>query len=55
MYKILVNMELAPKIRLFKVYAPEIAEKARPGQFIIIVIDERGERIPLTIAGYDVK
>lgn len=55
MYKILTKKELAPKIKLFEVYAPEMAEKAKPGQFIIVVIDERGERIPLTIAGYDAK
>jgi ferredoxin--NADP+ reductase len=55
MYKVLVNKELAPKIKLFEVYAPEMAEKAKPGQFIIVVIDEKGERIPLTIAGYDTK
>lgn len=55
MYKILVNKELAPKIRLFEVSAPDIAEKAQPGQFIIIITDEKGERIPLTIAGYDRK
>jgi len=54
-YKILTNMELAPKIKSFEVYAPEIAEKAKPGQFIIAVIDEKGERIPLTLAGYDTK
>jgi ferredoxin--NADP+ reductase len=55
MYKILINRELAPKIRLFEVYAPEMAEKAKPGQFVIVIIDETGERIPLTIAGYDVE
>jgi ferredoxin--NADP+ reductase len=55
MYKVLVNKELAPKIKLFEVYAPEMAEKAKPGQFIIVVIDKKGERIPLTIAGYDTK
>jgi ferredoxin--NADP+ reductase len=44
---------LAPKIKLFEVHAPEMAEKARPGQFIILIINENGERIPLTIAGYD--
>lgn len=55
MYKILINKELAPKIRLFEVSAPEIAEKAQPGQFIILITDEKGERIPLTIAGYDKK
>ncbi len=55
MYEILKNEELAPKIKLFEVYAPEIAEKIKPGQFIIIIIHEKGERIPLTIAGYDAK
>lgn len=53
MYNIITTKELAPKIQLFEVYAPEIAEKARPGQFIILIIDEKGERIPLTIAGYN--
>jgi ferredoxin--NADP+ reductase len=52
-YKIVAKRELAPKIKLFEVHAPEMAEKARPGQFIIIIINEKGERIPLTIAGYD--
>jgi len=55
MYKILTNRELAPKIKLFEVHAPQIAEKVKPGQFIIIIIDEKGERIPLTISGYDAK
>jgi ferredoxin--NADP+ reductase len=48
-------MELAPKIKLFEVEAPEIAEKAKPGQFVMVVIDEKGERVPLHIAGYDAK
>jgi ferredoxin--NADP+ reductase len=52
-YKIIVNKELAPKIRLFEVHAPEIAKKAKPGQFVILIVGEKGERIPLTIAGYD--
>jgi ferredoxin--NADP+ reductase len=55
MYKVLTNKELAPKIKLFEVEAPEIAQKAKPGQFIIVVIDEKGERIPLNIAEYDAK
>jgi ferredoxin--NADP+ reductase len=55
MYKIVAKKELAPKIKLFEVEAPEIAEKAKPGQFIIVVISEKGERIPLTIADYDAK
>jgi ferredoxin--NADP+ reductase len=55
MYKILAKRELAPKIKLFEVYAPEIAEKAKPGQFVILIVGEKGERIPLNIAGYDQK
>lgn len=55
MYKIVTKKELAPKIKLFEVYAPEIAEKVKPGQFVILIMDEKGERIPLTIAGYDAK
>jgi ferredoxin--NADP+ reductase len=55
MYKIIAKKELAPKIKLFEVYAPEIAEKVKPGQFIILIIGIKGERIPLTIAGYDKK
>ena len=53
MYKIVTKKELAPKIKLFEVYAPQIAEKAKPGQFLILIIGEKGERIPLTIAGYN--
>jgi ferredoxin--NADP+ reductase len=55
MYKVLTNKELAPKIKLFEVEAPEIASKVKPGQFIMVVIDEKGERIPLNISGYDAK
>lgn len=55
MYKIVAKKELAPKIKMFEVCAPEMAEKARPGQFVIVIIDETGERVPLTIAGYDPK
>ena len=55
MYEIVRVEELAPKIKLFEVYSPEIARKAKPGQFIIVIIGEKGERVPLTIAGYDVK
>jgi ferredoxin--NADP+ reductase len=47
--------ELAPRIRLFEVCAPTVAEKAQPGQFLIVMTDERGERVPLNIAGYDRK
>jgi ferredoxin--NADP+ reductase len=44
---------LAQSIKLLEVDAPEIAAKAQPGQFVILRIDERGERIPLTIADFD--
>ncbi len=52
-FEIVLKEELAPKIKLFKVLAPEIARKAQPGQFIILRIGEEGERIPLTIADFD--
>jgi ferredoxin--NADP+ reductase len=55
MYKIVAKKELAPKIKMFEVQAPEMAEKTHPGQFIILIANEKGERIPLTIAGYDQK
>ncbi len=53
MFKIVTKEILAPAIKLFKVSAPEIAAKARPGQFIILRLDEKGERIPLTIADFN--
>lgn len=55
MYEILKKKELAPKIKWFEFKAPEMAEKAKPGQFIIVIIDDKGERVPLTIAGIDAK
>ncbi len=55
MFRIVTKKELAPRIKLFEVEASDIARKARPGQFIILRIDEEGERIPLTIADYDRK
>ena len=53
--KILAKRELASGVKLFKVYDPLIALKARPGQFVIIRVDERGERIPITIVDADPK
>jgi len=55
LYKVLLKQDLVPKIHLFKVAAPAVAKKAQPGQFVVIRIDERGERIPLTIADWDEK
>ncbi|HZK43700.1 MAG TPA: sulfide/dihydroorotate dehydrogenase-like FAD/NAD-binding protein [Syntrophomonadaceae bacterium] len=53
MYEIVHKSDLAHNIKLFKVYAPDIAKKAKPGQFVIVRNNEQGERIPLTIADYD--
>ena len=53
MYKILRRKELNPTVTLLDIEAPLIAKKAEPGQFIILRVDDEGERIPLTIADYD--
>ena len=53
MYQILEKRRLNETTSLMRVLAPRVAKKAGPGQFIILRIDENGERIPLTIAGYD--
>jgi len=53
LYKILFREDLVPGIHLFKMAAPAVAAKARAGQFVVVRIDERGERIPLTIADWD--
>jgi len=53
MFKIVRKKELNPSVTLMEIEAPFIAKKARAGQFIIFRIDEQGERVPLTIAGYD--
>jgi ferredoxin--NADP+ reductase len=54
-YKILDRQDLAPAVHLFIIDAPEIAKKAQPGQFLIVRIDEKGERIPLTFADWNAK
>lgn len=53
MYKILKKIELAPQIVLMEVEAPRVARSAEPGQFLIVIVDEKGERIPLTVCDYD--
>lgn len=53
MYRILEKQVLSDVTKLMVVEAPHVARKARAGQFVIVRIDERGERIPLTIADYD--
>lgn len=53
MYRIVTKRALHETVTLMEVEAPYIAKKAKPGQFIILRIDENGERIPLTVAGTD--
>jgi ferredoxin--NADP+ reductase len=52
-YPILRKQILSDIVKLFEVSAPLVARKAQPGQFVIVRIDETGERIPLTIADFD--
>jgi ferredoxin--NADP+ reductase len=51
--KIVAKKDLAPNIKLIEVRSPEIAEKAKPGQFVILRVDEKGERFPLTLVDWD--
>ena len=53
MYKIVKKEILNPTVTLMEIEAPFVAAKAQPGQFIILRVDDDGERIPLTVAGYD--
>lgn len=53
MFKITRKTLLAPNIYLMDVLAPRVAKSARPGQFLIVRVHEKGERIPLTISDYD--
>jgi ferredoxin/flavodoxin---NADP+ reductase len=53
LYKILLRQDLVPNVHLFKIEAPAVARKAQAGQFIVVRIDEKGERIPLTIADWN--
>ncbi len=53
MYRIVTKKELNPTVTQMEIEAPLVANKAKPGQFIILRVDETGERIPLTIAGSD--
>ena len=53
MYKIVCKKELNAAVTYMEIEAPFVAKKAQAGQFIIFRIDEQGERVPLTIAGYD--
>ncbi|MCK5590075.1 MAG: sulfide/dihydroorotate dehydrogenase-like FAD/NAD-binding protein [Dehalococcoidales bacterium] len=55
MYRIIARERLAENIHLLEVEAPEVARKAQPGQFVVVRVDEEGERVPLTIADWDVE
>ena len=53
MFRIVRKEELRPTVTLYEIEAPLVAKKAQPGQFIILRVDEMGERIPITINDYD--
>ncbi len=53
MYRIVSKRILNPTVTMMEIEAPFVAAKAQPGQFIILRVDAEGERIPLTVAGYD--
>ena len=53
MFKIILKRNLNSQVTLMKIEAPFIARKVEPGQFVIVRIDEKGERIPLTVADFD--
>ena len=53
MYRIVKKKSLNHTVTLMEIEAPLVAKKAEPGQFIILRVDENGERIPLTVADYD--
>lgn len=55
MYKIVEKEILAPNIFSMDILAPRVAKSANPGQFVIVITDETGERLPLTICDYDVE
>jgi ferredoxin--NADP+ reductase len=53
MYKIMHREDLTPQIHLFEIEAPAVARKAKAGQFVVLMVNEKGERFPLTIGGWD--
>ena len=55
MFKIVTKEKLCPVVDFFKIEAPAIAKKAKAGQFVVVRIDEVGERIPLTLADWDAR
>jgi len=53
LHRIITARQLAPHVKLFKVQAPAIAKRAKPGQFVILRMDEKGERFPLTLVDWE--
>ena len=53
MFPIVKKRQLNPTVTYMEILAPHVARKAQPGQFIMLRVDEDGERIPLTVAGFD--
>jgi ferredoxin--NADP+ reductase len=53
MFKVLEKETLAPGLGMLRIEAKEVAGKVRPGQFVIVRVDEKGERIPLSVADWD--
>jgi ferredoxin--NADP+ reductase len=53
MFSIVSHDELSPQVYRMSIEAPTVASKAKPGQFVILIIDEKGERLPFTISGWD--
>ncbi|MCK8603751.1 sulfide/dihydroorotate dehydrogenase-like FAD/NAD-binding protein [Desulfoferrobacter suflitae] len=55
MFPIVAHQELVPKVHRLSIEAPLVAQKARPGQFVILIVDEKGERVPFTISGWNIE
>lgn len=55
MYKVVRRDEIVPNVHLLEIEVPGIAEKAKPGQFVIIMPDETGERVPFSISDWNIK
>jgi ferredoxin--NADP+ reductase len=53
MFPIVAKEELAPRVYRLRVEAPLAAQKAKPGQFVIVIVDEKGERVPFTLSDWD--
>ncbi|SPD75336.1 Sulfide dehydrogenase subunit beta [uncultured Desulfobacterium sp.] len=55
MFPIVSHQQLSKNVYRMRVTAPAVAEKTRPGQFVILIVDEKGERVPFTISAWDAK